>query len=84
VIAAYELSPREADVTRLVAAGLATRDIAARLHLSPHTVRDHIKAIFDKVGVTTRGELVAKLFVEYIEPLAAENTVRVLGDPVTL
>jgi DNA-binding CsgD family transcriptional regulator len=84
VIAAYELSPREADVTRLVAAGLATRDIAARLHLSPHTVRDHIKAIFDKVGVTTRGELVAKLFVEYTEPLAAENTVRVFGDPITL
>ncbi|GAA0925215.1 hypothetical protein [Pseudonocardia zijingensis] len=58
VIAAYELSPREADITRLIAGGLATGD---------------------KVGVTSRGELVAKLFVEYTEPATAENTVRVLG-----
>ncbi len=76
VIAAYELSAREADITRLIAAGLQTRDIAARLHLSPHTVRDHVKAIFDKVDVTSRGELVAKLFTEYTEPAAADNTVR--------
>lgn len=76
VIAAYELSPREADITRLIAAGLPTRDMADRLHLSPHTVRDHVKVIFDKVGVTSRGELVAKLFTEYAEPLAARNTVR--------
>ncbi|MDT0319126.1 helix-turn-helix transcriptional regulator [Streptomyces millisiae] len=81
VMAAYELSPRELEITRLIARGLPTRDIADRLHLSPHTVRDHVKAVFDKVGVTSRGELVAALFTEHCEPLAAANTVRVLGEP---
>ncbi|MFI6867005.1 LuxR C-terminal-related transcriptional regulator [Nocardia sp. NPDC050406] len=77
VVAAYELTPRELDVIELIGRGLPTGDIAARLHLSPHTVRDHVKAIFDKVGVTSRGELVAKLFTEFHLPLAARDTVRV-------
>ncbi|MGW0246351.1 LuxR C-terminal-related transcriptional regulator [Nocardia goodfellowii] len=77
VTAAYELTHRELDVIELIARGLPTGDIAARLHLSPHTVRDHVKAIFDKVGVTSRGELVAKLFTEFQQPFAARNTVRV-------
>ena len=59
---AYGLSPRERAVTRLVARGLATTAIGAELHLSPWTVQDHLKAIFDKVGVRSRGELVARLY----------------------
>jgi DNA-binding CsgD family transcriptional regulator len=59
---AYRLTDRERDVTRLVARGLSTDAIAARLHLSPWTVQDHLKAIFEKVGITTRGELVARVF----------------------
>ncbi|NNH74986.1 helix-turn-helix transcriptional regulator [Nocardia uniformis] len=77
VVAAYELTRRELDVIDLIARGLPTGEIAERLYLSPHTVRDHVKAIFDKVGVTSRGELVAKLFTEFHEPLAARDTVRV-------
>ncbi|MBF6170039.1 LuxR C-terminal-related transcriptional regulator [Nocardia blacklockiae] len=77
VTAAYELTRRELEVVDLIARGLPTADIAARLHLSPHTVRDHVKAIFDKVGVGSRGELVARLFTEFQEPFAARNTVRV-------
>lgn len=77
VVAAYELTRRELDVIELIARGLPTGDIAERLFLSPHTVRDHVKAIFDKVGVTSRGELVAKLFTEFRMPLAARDTVRV-------
>ncbi|MFC9895006.1 LuxR C-terminal-related transcriptional regulator [Nocardia sp. NPDC127579] len=77
VTAAYELTRRELEVVELVARGLATADIAAQLHLSAHTVRDHVKAIFDKVGVSSRGELVALLFTEFQEPFAARNTVRV-------
>ena len=46
----------------LVARGLPTDAIAARLHLSRWTVQDHLKAIFEKVGVATRGELVARVF----------------------
>ena len=53
---------RERAVTGLVARGLATTAIGAELHLSPWTVQDHLKAIFGKVGVRSRGELVARLY----------------------
>jgi DNA-binding CsgD family transcriptional regulator len=65
---AYELTARERAVTRLVAQGLSTRAIAERLYLSSWTVQDHLKAIFEKVGVTTRGELVARVFFGHRAP----------------
>jgi DNA-binding CsgD family transcriptional regulator len=77
IIAAYELSDRELEITQLVARGLATGEIAERLFISPHTVRDHIKVVFDKTRVSSRGELVAKLFTEHYEPSSASNVVRV-------
>lgn len=65
---AYGLTEREREVTRLVALGLQTNAIAARLHLSSWTVQDHVKAIFEKVGVVTRGELVARVFFHQRAP----------------
>ncbi len=65
IVKAYELSDREQAVTRLIAQGVATREVATLLHLSIHTVRDHIKAIFEKVGVSSRGELVARVFADH-------------------
>jgi DNA-binding NarL/FixJ family response regulator len=68
VVELYELSEREQQVTQLLVRGLATGEIAAALWLSRHTVRDHVKAIFGKVGVASRPELTAKLFAEHFLP----------------
>jgi len=56
------LSRREADVVRLVAEGLTNRAISAELGLSEHTVRNYLQKIFDKLGVSTRVELVLYCF----------------------
>ena len=68
IVQAYRLSPREQQIVELISQGTATSEIAGRLYLSTHTVRDHIKAIFEKVEVSSRGELVAKLFAEHYAP----------------
>ena len=52
------LSQREENVVRLVAEGLTNRQISAELELSEHTVRNYLFKIFDKLGVSTRVELV--------------------------
>jgi DNA-binding CsgD family transcriptional regulator len=65
---AYRLTRRERAVAQLVAYGLPTSAIARRLHISAWTVQDHLKAIFEKVGVTARGELIARLFFEHDPP----------------
>jgi DNA-binding CsgD family transcriptional regulator len=65
IVEAYGLTGRELDVTRAIARGLSTSEIAAQLYLSPHTVRDHVKGLFEKVGVSSRGELVHRVFAEH-------------------
>lgn len=68
IIHAYGLSPREAQVTRLVLQGLSTDQIAAQVHLSHYTVQDHLKRVFAKVGVRSRRELAATIFGQYHWP----------------
>ena len=68
---AHGLSSRERQVTSLTLPGLSTREMAASLNVSPYTVQDHLKSIFDKVGVRSRRELAAQLFVVDVAPRMA-------------
>jgi len=52
------LTPREEQVVALVAEGLSNRDVAKELRLSEHTVKKYLFRIFDKLGISTRVELV--------------------------
>lgn len=70
---AYKLTDRERVLTQLIARGLSTDAIAARLGISSWTVQDHLKSIFDKLDVRTRGELVARLFFEHFAPQLTES-----------
>lgn len=54
------LSPREREVLHLVARGLRVKDAATQLGVSPHTVRNHLKAIFRKLDVHSQAELVVR------------------------
>ncbi len=55
------LSSREQEITKLVAAGLPNKCIAKQLGISPWTVATHLRRIFGKLGVTSRAAMVAKV-----------------------
>lgn len=55
----FDLTPTEAEVARLVAAGLRRNQIAAKLGLSPTTIAFHLRNIFDKTGTRRQADLVA-------------------------
>ncbi|MCV7360493.1 response regulator transcription factor, partial [Mycolicibacterium neworleansense] len=55
------LTDREREIAMLIGAGLSSRAIAERLHLSVRTVEGHIYRAMAKTGVSTRAELIALL-----------------------
>jgi DNA-binding CsgD family transcriptional regulator len=66
LIDSYGLTPRETEIVLRLCRGLTTGQIADELVISAHTVRDHVKAIYEKAGVGSRGELVAILFADHV------------------
>jgi DNA-binding CsgD family transcriptional regulator len=76
LMAAYGLTEREQEVTRLVLRGESTAGIAARLVVSPHTVQQHLKAVFAKTGVRSRRDLVGTVFMTHYEPRVRDNEAR--------
>jgi DNA-binding NarL/FixJ family response regulator len=54
------LSQREQEVLKLVATGATNREIAAQLHLSPHTVKEHTSALYRKLEARNRADAVQR------------------------
>jgi DNA-binding CsgD family transcriptional regulator len=57
-----DLSPREVEILRLVAAGASNREIGEKLYISGHTVANHVRSILRKTGSTNRTEAAGYAF----------------------
>jgi DNA-binding CsgD family transcriptional regulator len=76
----HGVTEREREVAVLLARGLTNPEIAATLVLSPYTVQDHIKSLFEKTDVSSRQELVARVFLDdYLPHVAARSALTSSG-----
>lgn len=66
--ARHRVSPREQEVIGLLLDGLGTAEMADRLAISEHTVRDHLKRLYRKTGTRSRSELLSVLSTARMEP----------------
>ena len=62
VVAATSLTAREQEIAALIAEGLGNQQIGLRLYISENTVKKHVKAIYQKMGVSNRHQLMAELY----------------------
>ena len=67
-VAAHGLTPREAEVVKLVVRGHSTKQISRTLFISENTVQRHLQNAFEKAGVRSRRELVKRLFFDNLLP----------------
>jgi DNA-binding CsgD family transcriptional regulator len=70
----HGVTEREREVAVMLAQGRTNPDIAQTLVLSPYTVRDHIKSLFEKTGVSSRQALVARVFLDDYMPHVARGS----------
>jgi DNA-binding CsgD family transcriptional regulator len=68
IVEAYGFSHRERQITELVLQGASTAEMASRLSLSPLTVQDHLKSIFEKMSVRSRREVASRIFFDHHFP----------------
>lgn len=80
LMSAYGLTAREQELTLLVLQGCSTTEIADALVISPLTVQQHLKSVFDKTGVRSRRELVSTVFGRHYEPRFRDNENRAAAD----
>lgn len=73
----YGLTVREQEVTQRVMRGGSTTELAKALGVSPTTVQQHLKSIFEKADVNSRGELVAKVYFDCYDLRARDNRKRI-------
>ncbi len=71
---AFGATARERDVATLLARGLSRAEMAEALVLSPHTVDDHVRSLYEKFGVVSRQELVGRVFLTEYLPEVARQT----------
>ena len=71
---AFGATAREREVATLLARGLSRAEMAETLVLSPHTVEDHVKNLYEKLGVASRQELVARVFLDEYLPEVVRQT----------
>jgi two-component system nitrate/nitrite response regulator NarL len=69
------LTPREEEVVSLVADGLKNREIAEQLNLSEHTVKNHLFRVFERLGISSRAELILYL-------MGQKNSLACVSKPV--
>jgi DNA-binding NarL/FixJ family response regulator len=68
------LSKREEEVARLVASGLSNREVSRKLQLSEHTVKNYLFRVFEKLGFSTRIELVLYMLSQTKRPVAVYDS----------
>ena len=70
----FGATAREREVATLLARGLSRAEIADTLVISPYTVEDHVKSLYEKLGVASRQELVARVFLDEYLPEVVRQT----------